>query len=146
MRIAAVLLITVWAAACASRASGPPVMTIDRSACTRCGMLISEPAHAAAIRLPDGSDHLFDDIGCLVAHAQQHPADGVQYWFHDAADGQWIAGTQPVFVTSASLRTPMGGGIVAYRDRDAAERLAAGQTGRVVNDIESLIAAAGGTK
>lgn len=140
MKVVAVVLITVWAGACASRAFSPPEMTIDRSACTQCGMLISEPKHAAAIRLSNGSDLLFDDIGCLVTHEQKQPSDLVQYWFHDATEGQWIAEGAPVFVKASSLRTPMGGGIVAFRDRDAAERFAAAHAGRVVNNIESLIA------
>lgn len=146
MKLRAILLIAVWAGACTTRAAGPPVIAIDRSACSRCGMLISEPAHAAAIRLADGNDLLFDDIGCLVAAVRSLPSTGVSYWFHDAVDGNWIEGASPVFLASDSLRTPMGGGILAYRTREAAERFAAKHAGRVVTGFDALIADNGSGK
>jgi copper chaperone NosL len=136
--LAAVLLI-VWAGACGARASGPPAILLDRSACARCGMLISERAYAAAITFPDGRTQLFDDVGCLVAAARQQTGPDVRYWFHDDADGTWIEGTNPVFVVSPALNTPMGGGIVAFRDRAAAERVAQLKAGRVVSSVTELL-------
>ena len=146
MRAAAAVLIALWAGACASRAAGPPVIVMDRSACSRCGMLISEHAHAAALRLANGNDLLFDDIGCLVAAARSLPKEGVSYWFHDAADGNWIEGVSPVFLASESLRTPMGGGILAYRTREAADRFATKHAGRVVTQFDALLAETGSHK
>lgn len=146
MRFGAILLITLWAGACASRPAGPPVIVLDRSACSQCGMLISEHAHAAAVRLADGNDLLFDDIGCLVAAARSLPKEGVTYWFHDAADGDWIKDVSPVFLASDSLRTPMGGGILAYRTREAADRFAARYAGRVVTEFDALLAETGSHK
>ena len=139
MKLVAVLLTVVWAGACAARASGPPALLIDRSVCSRCGMLISERTYAAAIRWSDGPEQLFDDIGCLVASTGQHPAKGARYWFHDGANGEWIADAQPVFVVSDELKTPMGGGIVAYRDLAEAERAAVRHSGRVVRDLADLM-------
>ena len=139
MKLVVALVIAVWAGACASRASDPPAIAIDRSACSRCGMLISERAHAAAVRSADGHDQLFDDIGCLVATVRAGLPHDVQYWFNDAADGEWIRSVDPTFVVAASLRTPMGGGIVAYRDRAAAERFARTHDGKVVAGVAALI-------
>ena len=45
---AIVLALAIWMAACATRADGPPEIVVDRTACSHCGMLISEPASAAA--------------------------------------------------------------------------------------------------
>ena len=146
MRAAVALLIAVWAGACAMRAAGPPVIALDRSTCSRCGMLISEPAHAAAIRQADGHDLLFDDIGCLVAAVRTLPSTGVSYWFHDAADGNWIEDESPVFLASDSLRTPMGGGILAYRTREAAEHFATRHAGRVVTEFNLLLEDTGSHK
>ena len=140
MKTAGVILMTMWTLACATRAAGPPAIVVDRSACSRCGMLISEPAYAAAVRSHEGHDQLFDDIGCLVASMGSTPSSGARYWFHDAADGAWITSGDPVFVVSAQLRTPMGGGIVAYRDRAAAVRAADRQNGRVVLTVADLAA------
>ena len=139
MRFAAVLIAMVWSGACAARAAAPPAIVMDRSACSRCGMLISEQAYAGAIRQPDGHDRLFDDIGCLVATVREGSLNGAHYWFHDAADGGWITDAAPVFVFSPQLRTPMGGGIVAYRSAAAAELAAERQRGRIVRDFRELL-------
>ncbi|HEX5068845.1 MAG TPA: nitrous oxide reductase accessory protein NosL [Vicinamibacterales bacterium] len=143
MKVAAVFITMVWAVACAARAGTPPAIVMDRSACAKCGMLISEGAYAAAIRFPDGHDQVFDDIGCLVAAVRQTSVQGAQYWFHDAASGEWITGASPVFVVSSELRTPMGGGIAAFLQEATAQREAIRVHGRVVRDIPSLIALEG---
>jgi nitrous oxide reductase accessory protein NosL len=109
-------------------------------------MLISERSYAAAMRRADGHDELFDDIGCLVAAVRARPADDAHYWFHDAGDGDWITGVSPVFMVSARLRTPMGGGIAAYRDRAEAEREAARHAGRVIVAFSDLTAPAGSSR
>jgi copper chaperone NosL len=136
-----VLLMTVGAGACAARAADPPAIIIDRSACSRCSMLISEPSYAAAMVWQGGEERLFDDIGCLVDTARELAPLGpdVRYWFHDDSDGKWIEGAEPVFVVSPTLKTPMGGGIVAYRDRATAERVASQLAGRVVSNITELL-------
>src|SRR6187399_2016459 len=135
MKFAAVLFTMVWVGACAGRGAAPPAIVMDRSACSRCGMLISERAYAAAIRWPDGHHQLFDEIGCLVAAVRERPTGDAHYWFHDAGDGVWITDGRPVFVVSPDIRTPMGGGIVAYRTLSAAERAASRQGGHVVQDL-----------
>jgi copper chaperone NosL len=139
MKLAAVLFTMVWVGACAGRGAAPPAIVMDRSACSRCGMLISERAYAAAIRWPDGRDQLFDEIGCLVEAVRQQPGAGAHYWFHDASDGDWIADARPVFVVSPGFRTPMGGGIVAYRSRAAAEGAARRPGARIVQDVQHLL-------
>jgi hypothetical protein len=101
--------------------------------------LISERAYAAAVRSADGHDQLFDDIGCLVAAVRERPASDAQYWFHDAGDGDWITAGRPVFVASPDIRTPMGGGIVAYRSLSAAERAASRQGARMVHEFPQLL-------
>lgn len=138
MKIVVAVLVLMWTGACAARASGPPEIVIDRSVCSRCGMLISERAYAATIRWPDGRDQVFDDIGCLLSVTHSHDTTAARYWFHDANDGEWILDVSPVFVASASLRTPMGGGVLAFRDQAVAERAAARQSGRVVSDLSAL--------
>jgi copper chaperone NosL len=118
--------------ACGVAADGPPAIEVDRTACSHCGMLVSEPVYAAAYRAPRSASRVFDDIGCLLEAARKEPeAEALRFWFHDAAGGGWIPGAEAVLVRSPELRTPMGGGLVAYRERAAAERLAAERHGRV---------------
>ena len=139
MKTAFFLIAIALAGACAGRAAVPPAIVMDRSACSRCGMLISEKAYAAAIRFPDGHDQLFDDIGCLVAAVRETPAADAHYWFNDAVSGQWITDADPVFGVSSQLRTPMGGGIVAYRDAETAKHGVEHIGGRVVRDFSQLL-------
>jgi copper chaperone NosL len=125
-------------AACGVRADGPPEIVVDRTPCSHCGMLISEPIYAAAYRATGSVARVFDDIGCL-RDAARAEAGSVVYWFHDAADGGWIDGPQASFVTSPDIRTPMGGGLIAYRNPSAAEHWAARHRGRVVRSLADLL-------
>jgi copper chaperone NosL len=145
--------------ACGVRAYGPPEILVDRTACSHCGMLVSEPAYAAAYRAPGADPRAFDDIGCLLEAAQKEPdASSLRFWFQDgtsllrtsphgdplAAAGRprgenWIDGRDAVFVSSPALRTPMGGGLIAYRDRAAAREGAARHRGSVIDSLDDLL-------
>jgi copper chaperone NosL len=145
MRTGTLITVMVAAAAlgtaCGVKADGPPHIEVDRTACAHCGMLISEPIYAAAYRTPESGSRVFDDIGCLLKAAAQEPrADALRFWFHDAATAVWIDGTDAVFVSSTALRTPMGGGIVAFRDAAAAREAAARQQGSVLTSLDQLLA------
>jgi copper chaperone NosL len=133
------LLITLMiAAACGSESAGPPEIVVDRTACSHCTMLVSERRYAAAYEAPGSDAKVFDDIGCLLQAAHKESATGLRYWFHDGNDGTWIEG-DPVFVVSPEFRTPMGGGIIAYRDVAAAEQAAGTYHGRVVRSLPELM-------
>lgn len=136
------MLLSVQAVACGVKADGPPGIVVDRTPCAHCGMLVSEPAFAAAYRR-DGSDaRIFDDVGCLLnAISGEANPERVRFWFHDAATAVWIDRTEAVFVRSARLRTPMSGGIVAYRGRAAAERGASQHEGVIVGALDDLLRA-----
>ena len=149
-----VLLGLAASAACGVRADGPPEIQVDRTACSRCGMLVSEPAYAAAYRTPGSDARVFDDIGCLLEAARRESTAGpIRFWFQDAASLQddpraargrprgenWIDGETAVFVASPALRTPMGGGLIAYHDRTAAREAAARHRGRVVDSLNDLL-------
>ena len=127
-------------ASCGARADGPPEIVVDRTPCAHCGMLVSEPAFAAAYRR-DGSDaRIFDDIRCLLNDINgEANRERLRFSFHDAASGAWIASGEEVFVRSARFRTPMSGGIVAYRDRLAAERAASDNEGLVIGNLDELL-------
>ena len=146
MRVLPVVLAAGLVAACVGRAEGPPELVVDRTACSHCGMLVSEPTYAAAFRAPGTAGRVFDDIGCLLAAARQNPDATARFWFHDATHGGWIEGTEAVFMTAPGLRTPMGGGIVAYRDAKDAEKAAASRGGTVVPSLAALRQRNGGTQ
>src|SRR5262245_4849990 len=97
MTMRALMLLAVASSiACGLRADGPPDIQVDRTACSHCGMLISELAYAAAYRAPGADPRVFDDIGCLLEAARREPArSSLRFWFRDAAslhDGLRAAG------------------------------------------------------
>ena len=130
------------AIACRAGEEGPPRIEVDRTACAHCGMLISEPIFAAAYRSPHGEARVFDDIACMLdaAGREQNPG-ALRFWFHDAATSRWIDGGAATFVSSASLKTPMGGGLIAYGDEAAAVRAATAQQGAVIRTVGDLLRA-----
>ena len=136
------LVIVTAIAACAPAGGGPPEIVIDHTACAYCSMLISEPAYAAAYRV-DGTDKTFDDIGCLIAALRQEPhGEAAELWFRDVHDGSWITpAAAPTFIRSASLRTPMAGGIVATVHKDELARFEEDQQAILYPSFEALLAA-----
>ena len=133
-----VLAASVAAAGCGVAAQGPPEIVIDRTACSHCSMLISEPVYAAAYQAPGAAPRVFDDIGCLLDSLGTEQAASLQFWFHDASHGEWIDGTEATFVASPQVRTPMGGGIIAFRDGAAADTAAAAQRGERIATLAQL--------
>lgn len=126
-------------AACARPAEGPPRLVVDRSVCTACSMLVSEPAFAGAYRL-DGRERVFDDLGCLVAALAAEEAPGeARVWVHDLDTRRWLPAGAVVYVHSPSLHTPMGSGLAALGDPAAAEELATRTGGRVIPGFAELL-------
>lgn len=126
--------------ACGANADGPPAIEVDRTPCAHCGMLVSEPLFAAAYKAPGADVRIFDDIACLVKSAKREAsADALGFWFHDAATGHWIPGADASFVKSDRLRTPMSGGLVAYRELAAAQRGAIEHHGHVIRTLSDLM-------
>jgi len=131
-------LAMLLATSCGVTADGPPEIVVDRTACSHCGMLISEPIYAAAYDAGGGEKRVFDDLACLRNAA---PAErlGLRVWVHDAASGAWIDGAQAVFVSSPDIRTPMGGGILAYRHPQDAEGAAAKHKAQVIPLLSTVL-------
>ena len=140
-RTLALLVLTMAAtglAACGVHADGPPAIQVDRTPCSHCGMLISEPLYAAALQAPGSGARVFDDLGCL-RNAARAERGSIHVWVHDAADGTWLDGANAVFVSSSAIHSPMGGGLLAYRERASAERAAAKYHGRVIRSLPELL-------
>ena len=133
-------------ASCSARAAGPPEIAVDRTVCSHCGMLISEPMYAAAFQARDSEPRVFDDIGCMLDAVRRETAASVNVWVQDAGGSGWLDADEAVFVASSQLRTPMGGGVLAYADAIAAENAAATHRGEVARSLSDLMTLKGGVK
>ena len=138
MKMGLVAAAALLAAACGVRAEGPPEIVLDRTPCSRCGMLISETLHAAASQAPGEATEVFDDLGCLRDAARSAAGD-LRIWVHDAESGEWMNADEAVYVASPAIRTPMGGGMLAFRHPAAADRAAVQHRGRVIRSIGEIV-------
>lgn len=124
--LALALLLSV--AGCGGGESGgPPEIRYGRDICVQCGMIVSEPRFAAAYRLPDGTEKVFDDLGGLLlyGHATGELATA-EVWVHDVETEEWVGADSAWFVATANAHTPMGYGIVAFSERGRAQAFAGG--------------------
>jgi copper chaperone NosL len=90
---------------------GPIDPTWSRTPCARCGMLVGEPAFAAQLHATSGDVRFFDDAGCLLLYAAEHPGDEAAVWFHHLREARWIPAARTGFVPAEG--TPMGYGLGA---------------------------------
>jgi copper chaperone NosL len=106
-------------------AAEPPKIAYGKDACARCRMIISEERQAAGVVAEDGTKTLFDDTGELVATVQTEGLNGRRIWVHDYQAQAWTDGTKAFYVAAAAVMTPMGTGVVAFKERAAADEFAA---------------------
>lgn len=124
---------------CSANVTGPPEIVVDRTACSHCGMFISEPVYAAAYQAHGQTARVFDDIGCMLNALRDEAASPGAIWVQDAAGEGWLDADRALFVASPDIRTPMSGGILAYADAGAADIAAAAHRGEVKRTMGELM-------
>ena len=134
-----IVAVALLSAACSAAAAGPPEIVVDRTACSHCGMFVSEPIYAAAYQAHGNEPRLFDDIGCMLEAVRRETASPIEIWVQDAAGAGWLDADRAIFVASVDIRTPMSGGVLAYADAAAAEKAAATHRGSVLRSLPELM-------
>jgi copper chaperone NosL len=129
-----VVVVVAWPGAKA----GPEPVAWGRDACGQCRMLLSRPGFAAELRDASGVLTRYDDVGCLVRAMRAAHADVPEVWVEDHAGGGFVPLLTARLVRAPSVATPMGSGIVAFRDDGAAREFAAAQRGALVT-LEDLL-------
>ena len=135
----AIMAFALLSATCSAKVPGPPEIVVDRTACSHCGMLVSEPVYAAAYQAPGVEPRVFDDIGCMLEAVRRETSSPASVWSQDATGGGWLDAHEAVFVASPHVRTPMSGGVLAYADAAAAEQAVAAHGGEVVRSFHELM-------
>lgn len=136
------LLLILLLTGCKSKHQGPvPIETEDT--CAMCRMAISERQYAAELIDRNGTLYKFDDIACMLrfvhAHAIQIPT--AHFYVTDYKTGKdWLDARRSYFAgLRTSVSSPMGSGIVAFRNAGDAEQVAGNKFGRVLT-FEELLA------
>ena len=108
-------------------AAAPPEITYSRDVCDRCGMIIGDERFAGGLVAADGTAEIFDDIGEMLKSARETNVDERRVWVHDWSSRDWIDGATAFFVWATPETTPMGTGLHAFSDQEAATTFAAEQ-------------------
>lgn len=110
-----------WVLREVSLAQRPPDAPVpvawDQEACAHCRMLVSEQRFAAQAHMLGGVVHHFDDPGCALLWAQEHPSDLHELWFHDSESQSWLRRADVGFVPLEP--SPMGYGLGARPRNEA---------------------------
>ena len=141
-----IIAFALLASSCSASAAGHPQIVIDQTACSHCGMLVSEPAFAAAYRVTGHEARVFDDIGCMLEAIRTEKDFPINVWVQDAAGGGWIDADRAAFVTASRVRTPMNGGVLAYASASAAAHTATTHGGAVLQSFRQLTIRKGDAK
>ena len=109
-----------------ARSPGPPPIATGTE-CATCSMEASSPRFACE-RQVGKSWRVYDSIECLMQDAG--PAMATTIWLPDY-DERALHRADSLWIVKGDLATPMGGGLVAFRARAAADSVAASSHGRV---------------
>lgn len=96
--------------------------------CSVCNMAIDESARRFSVIDTKSNDKVaFDDIGCALLWRQEQCASKELSFNSNAAvfdyySGEPVAIEDAVFVVDSGAKTPMGYGIIAFKDKQSAER------------------------
>ena len=119
-------------------ASGPEPIHYGRDACAHCRMHISQPGFGGELRDHTGVLTKYDDIGCLLRALAALHREVPEAWVEDHGGGGFVPLLNAVLVRGERLDTPMGSGIVAFADAEAARQLTSAQGGELVT-LEQLL-------
>ncbi len=115
-----------------------PVAIEANDMCAFCRMTISEKRYAAELMDQDGEVSKFDDIGCMANFRKQKTNDGsIRATFvMDFERREWLKAEDAFYVRSSEFKTPMSGGIVAFKDEANAQQAAATYRGTMLRFAE----------
>jgi copper chaperone NosL len=107
-------------AAC-GRATFAPVALTPADVCSYCKMAISETQYAAEILTEDGEPLPFDDLACLALYLKERQVNVGAIFVMDYSSRTWVKAEDAHFLRSPRFKTPMSGGIAAFREKARAE-------------------------
>jgi copper chaperone NosL len=119
----AALSMAIFLAACGQRGLLPAEL-LPEDMCAHCKMAISEKRFAAEFITRDGEAFKFDDIGCMAnfIKAGSNRKNIAGFFVMDYETRQWLPGETAHYVRSATFKTPMSGGIAAFKDKAKADQ------------------------
>jgi copper chaperone NosL len=115
-----------------SAPTGPEPIVWGRDTCAQCRMHLTGPGFAGELRDGHGRLTKYDDVGCLVRAMRGMHEEMPGVWVEDHAGGGFVPLLGAHLVRTGSGETPMGSGLVAFADEDAARRFVTERGGEIV--------------
>jgi copper chaperone NosL len=120
-RASVAAMVAVAVTACAIE---PQPVHLGSEECAHCRMVITEPQFAAQALNSKGKAFKFDAVECLASWVTSGEGSGIELHSLWVADHQeptsWLRVEDARFLRSDAVHTPMGAGVVALRDEQAA--------------------------
>jgi len=112
-----------------------PVEIYPEDMCSRCKMAISDKRFAGEILIEVGVAHKFDDLGCLLKELKERSGRGDEppAFAVDCGSRKWVNVKEAYYVRSERISTPMGSGLIAFKERSDADQAAAKYGAKVLN-------------
>lgn len=127
-----IVLLAVLLNSC-STAPEPIKTGID--GCTFCKMTISDARYGAEIVSKKGKIFKFDDAHCVLAYLKKDIADkeiAAIYFTDFSGKHSLINVNEAYFLQSADLKSPMGGNVAAFSNKDSLQQVAGQFTGTIL--------------
>jgi copper chaperone NosL len=101
-------------------------------------MAISEKKFAAEIITQNDEVLKFDDIACMLNYEKSsgEKSKAAAIFVKDYETKNWVKAGEAFFVRSEKIKTPMSGGMIAFAQRERAEKEAARLETRVLTFSE----------
>lgn len=117
-----------------------PVAIAPEDMCSYCKMAISEKQYAAELLDSDEQPFKFDDIDCMLNFIKKRSVNmsASTLFVMDFELRDWIKADASYYVRSPELKTPMNGGIIAFKDRSQAQQAADKYHGKLLRFKELL--------
>jgi copper chaperone NosL len=98
-------------------------------------MAISEKQYAAEFIDKDSEPYKFDDIGCMIRYVKgnQNKDTIAAYFVVDFDSQSWVKAEEAHYVRSSEFKTPMSGGMVAFKDKSKADGAVAKHQGELLS-------------
>jgi copper chaperone NosL len=104
---------------------------INKDHCDFCKMMITDPRFPAEVITKKGRVYKFDDVDCLKSFLKNNNHEYESYFVTNYLPPHTLHNASQLFyVESAELRSPMGGNIAAFTDKQLAEEYANKLTGQ----------------
>jgi copper chaperone NosL len=109
----------MFLSSCSSK--GPEPVKLNQDTCAYCKMTLTDPHFAAQLVTDKGRHYFFDDMDCMKNFIESNTGVGYdQFYISDySVPSRFIDIKSAMLFHSDSLRSPMGGNIAAFANKDS---------------------------